>query len=180
MAKKLVALCDLPLGPFSRVTCSSSRAGFSGEPYCLPRNSSLQGRNSVDFISQQLRQPQSDLAVSFCCYLWAALEVHSDSLFVEVGTKWRSEEVNAGEAAGGGALWGRLGPWSQPLLEGLRWGNLNLTQPLAGNLWLDSGVMSAEPEPTSSGFNTDLAFKCVENPSALFWPFQHVLHLGLH
>lgn len=51
-----------------------------------------------------------------------------------------------------GALWGRrLGPWSQSLWKVSAGEILNLTQPLAGNLWLDSS-MSAEPEPTSLWF----------------------------
>lgn len=51
-----------------------------------------------------------------------------------------------------GALWGKAwtlepaSPGRSPLGE-----ILNLTQPLAGNLWLDSS-MSAEPEPTSLWF----------------------------
>ena len=54
---------------------------------------------------------------------------------------------------------------------------LNFTQPLAGNLWLDSSV-STEPEPMSLWFPGSQPLCTRRKPSSLFWLFQHVLHLG--
>lgn len=79
-----------------------------------------------------------------------------------------------------GALWGKA--WTlEPASPGrsLLGEILNLTQPLAGNLWLDLSV-SAEPEPTSLWFPGSQSLYTRRKPKCTVLALSAHTTSGLH